>query len=200
MTLKKLTLPELLKVSCAKFAQRLSLNFVANGKRTYQDLYNEVMAVARHLLRIGVRKGDKVAILSANMPNWGIAQFAIAQTGAVTVPILPGFSATELQNILEHAEVKVIFVSRLLAKQLETVKTPLLKHKILLSFGEAITEEQSKARGVIGELDATDFFLETDESALPIDYIYKVAAELRDCDVETLKEQIAENFKRVFGK
>lgn len=52
---------------------------------------------------------------------------------------------------------------------------------------------------MIGELDATDFFLETDESALPIDYIYKVA-ELRDCDVETLKEQIAENFKRVFGK
>ena len=82
---------------------------------------------------------------------------------------------------------------------LETAEA-LLKHKILLSFGEAITEEQSKARGVIGELDATDFFLETDESALPIDYIYKVAAELRDCDVETLKEQIAENFKRVFGK
>ena len=95
-----MTLPELLKVSCAKFAQRLSLNFVANGKRTYQDLYNEVMAVARHLLRIGVRKGDKVAILSANMPNWGIAQFAIAQTGAVTVPILPGFSATELKKQL----------------------------------------------------------------------------------------------------
>lgn len=159
MTLKKLTLPELLKVSCAKFAQRLSLNFVANGKRTYQDLYNEVMAVARHLLRIGVRKGDKVAILSANMPNWGIAQFAIAQTGAVTVPILPGFSATELQNILEHAEVKVIFVSRLLAKQLETVKTPLLKHKILINNFTTIPEgcyEPEELDKLTPDIDLTD--------------------------------------------
>ena len=133
MTLRKLTLPALLENSRARFAQRLSLNFVAGGERTYQKLYEEVTAVARHLLRIGVRKGDKVAILSANMPNWGIAQFAIAQAGAVAVPVLPGFSPVELQNILEHAEAKVIFVSRLLAKQLEGVSTPFLRHKILIN-------------------------------------------------------------------
>ena len=124
MTLKKLTLPELLKNSCSKFSKNLSLNFVASGKKTYQDLYNEVVSIANHLLHLGVKKGDKVAILSANMPNWGITQFAIANIGAIAVPVLPGFCSTELQNILEHAEVKVIFVSRLLAKCLEGVKTP----------------------------------------------------------------------------
>ena len=133
MTLKKLTLPELLKNSCSKFSKNLSLNFVASGKRTYQDLYNEVVSIANHLLHLGVKKGDKVAILSANMPNWGITQFAIANIGAIAVPILPGFCSTELQNILEHAEVKVIFVSRLLAKCLEGVKTPFLEHKILIN-------------------------------------------------------------------
>ena len=140
MTLKKLTLPELLKHSCSKFAKNLSLNFVANGKRTYQDLYNDVIAVANHLIRLNIKKGDKVAILSANMPNWGITQFAIASTGAIAVPILPGFCSTELQNILEHAEVKVIFVSRLLAKCLEDVKTPFLKHKILINNFATIPE------------------------------------------------------------
>ena len=133
MTLKKLTLPELLKNSCSKFSKNLSLNFVASGKKTYQDLYNEVVSIANHLLHLGVKKGDKVAILSANMPNWGITQFAIANIGAIAVPILPGFCSTELQNILEHAEVKVIFVSRLLAKCLEGVKTPFLEHKILIN-------------------------------------------------------------------
>ena len=83
MTLKKLTLPELLKNSCSKFSKNLSLNFVASGKRTYQDLYNEVVSIANHLLHLGVKKGDKVAILSANMPNWGITQFAIANIGAI---------------------------------------------------------------------------------------------------------------------
>ena len=77
MTLKKLTLPELLKNSCSKFSKNLSLNFVASGKKTYQDLYNEVVSIANHLLHLGVKKGDKVAILSANMPNWGITQFAM---------------------------------------------------------------------------------------------------------------------------
>ncbi|WP_294139882.1 AMP-binding protein [uncultured Sanguibacteroides sp.] len=140
MTLKKLTLPELLKHSCSKFAKNLSLNFVASGKRTYQDLYNDVIAVANHLIHLNIKKGDKVAILSANMPNWGITQFAIASTGAIAVPILPGFCSTELQNILEHAEVKVIFVSRLLAKCLEDVKTPFLKHKILINNFASIPE------------------------------------------------------------
>lgn len=74
------------------------------------------------------------------MPNWGITQFAIASTGAIAVPILPGFCSTELQNILEHAEVKVIFVSRLLAKCLEDVKTPFLKHKILINNFATIPE------------------------------------------------------------
>ena len=69
MTLKKLTLPELLKNSCSKFSKNLSLNFVASGKKTYQDLYNEVVSIANHLLHLGVKKGDKVAILSANMPK-----------------------------------------------------------------------------------------------------------------------------------
>ena len=140
MTLKKLTLPELLKNSCSKFSKNLSLNFVASGKKTYQDLYNEVVSIANHLLHLGVKKGDKVAILSANMPNWGITQFAIANIGAIAVPVLPGFCSTELQNILEHAEVKVIFVSRLLAKCLEGVKTPFLKHKILINNFSTIPE------------------------------------------------------------
>ncbi len=58
-----------------------------------------------------VKKNDKVAILSANMPHWGIAHFAISFLGAVVVPILPDFHETEIQNVLEHSEAKVIFVS-----------------------------------------------------------------------------------------
>ncbi len=75
----------------------------------------------------------------------------------------------------------------------------LIRHNILLSFGEAITEEQSKARAVIGELDYDSFFLETDESTMPIESIYKSAAHLCGCEVEYLCERIRGNFERVFG-
>lgn len=140
MTLKKLTLPELLRNSCSEFADRLSLNFVTEKKRTYRDLFQEVNAVAHHLLSLGIEKGDKVAILSASMPQFGIAQFAIASVGAIAVPVLSGFSSVELQHILEHSEAKAIFVSRLLVKTLQGVQLPGLKHKILINNFTTIPE------------------------------------------------------------
>lgn len=140
MILKKLTLPELLKNSCSTFKDNLSLNFVQSGNRTYQDLYNEVLSISRYLIDLGIRPGDKVAILSANMPNWGITQFAIAQIGAISVPVLPGFSTTEIRNILEHSEAKVIFVSKLLYKLVAGIKTEQLGHKILMNNFALIPE------------------------------------------------------------
>ncbi len=133
MILKKLTLPELLHNSCSKFKDRLSLNFVQSGNRTYGDLYNEVLSLAHHLLDLGIKKGDKIAILSANMPQWGITQFAVACVGAITVPILPGFSSSEIQNILEHSEARIVFVSKLLYKLVADKQTDFLEHKILMN-------------------------------------------------------------------
>lgn len=140
MILKKLTLPELLRSSCSKFKDNLSLNFVQSGNRTYQDFYHEVLALSHYFLDCGIQKGDKIAILSANMPNWGITQFAIAQVGAVAVPVLPGFSSTEISNILEHAEVKMIFVSKLLYKLVAEIKTGFLEQKILMNNFALIPE------------------------------------------------------------
>lgn len=141
MHLKKLTLPELLANSCSQFKNNLSLNFVQNGRRTYEELYHEVISISHYLLSIGIRQGDRVAILSANMPNWGITQFAIAQIGAIAVPILPGFSTEEIRNILEHSEAKAIFVSKLLYKLVKDIKTDSLKQKILMNIFARIPED-----------------------------------------------------------
>lgn len=143
MILNKLTLPELLKNSCSQFKNNLSLNFVQSENRTYQEFCNEVSSLANHLLSLGIKKGDKIAILSANMPNWGITQFAIAHIGAIAVPVLPGFSSVEIQNILEHAEVKIIFVSKLLYKLIADINTDYLSHKILINTFAHIPEGYS---------------------------------------------------------
>lgn len=131
MTFSKYTLPALLDYSCAKFEQHQSLNFVQTGNRTYGDLLNDVTSIANMLLNLDIHQGDKVAILSANMPNWGITQFAIAKIGAVSVPILPGFSTSDITNILTHAEVKVLFVSKLLYDLVANIHTDFLTTKIL---------------------------------------------------------------------
>jgi long-chain acyl-CoA synthetase len=60
---------------------------------------------------MGIKKGDKVAIISNNRPEWNFTDFGISQAGAVSVPIYPTLSVEEYAYILGHAEPKLIFVS-----------------------------------------------------------------------------------------
>ncbi len=117
--LEVLTIPAMLQASFKDFADYQSLVFVGEGNLTYGQLELEVKKVALQLQAIKIKKGDKVAILSLNMPQWGIAFFATTIIGAVVVPILPDFHPTEIKNILEHAEVSAIFVSETLRQKLD---------------------------------------------------------------------------------
>lgn len=73
-----------------------------------EDMANEV---ALQLIRKGLPKGGKAAILSESCPNWGLSYFAINKAGAVAVPVLPNFSKTEVEKILEHSEAQYVFVN-----------------------------------------------------------------------------------------
>jgi long-chain acyl-CoA synthetase len=116
--LEILTIPAMLQASFKDFANQQSLVFAGEENRTYAQLETEVKKAALQLEAIGVKKNDKVAILSSNMPNWGIAFFATSIIGAVVVPVLPDFHLNEIQNILEHANVSVIYVSEALRSKL----------------------------------------------------------------------------------
>ncbi len=109
----------MLQASFKDFADNQSLIFVGEENLTYAQLELEVKRVATLLRFCGIKKEDKVAILSLNMPQWGIASFAISAIGAVAVPILPDFHPNEIKNILQHADVSAIFVSETLRLKLE---------------------------------------------------------------------------------
>jgi len=76
-----------------------------------RELYRRVSGVARGLLACGVQRGDRVAILSENRPEWAIADFATLMIGAVTVPIYPTVTAEQCEYVLRNSDTKVIFVS-----------------------------------------------------------------------------------------
>lgn len=140
-TVNKRTLPEILNSSYKKFADRPALNFVGSTESSYGDFYEKVNALSVYLKKSGISKNDKVAIFSANMPNWAIVQFAVTMIGAVYVPILPGFSQEEIKNILTHSEVKTIFVSDMLYKHIADIKTPFLSERILINNMAKIPED-----------------------------------------------------------
>ncbi len=67
--------------------------------------------LANYLIKIGVQKGDRIAILSESMPEWGAAMFASVMSGAITVPLDIKLTIYELNSILSNCEPKVIIVS-----------------------------------------------------------------------------------------
>lgn len=112
------TLQEMLNQSIIKYNNRNCLSYVDGKPLSYNEFGNQVYHLSKMLLDKGFCKGDKIAILSQNMPNWGVVYFAIINIGAVTVPLMPDFSEYEIANILEHSESKAIFVSSKLEKKL----------------------------------------------------------------------------------
>jgi len=111
----------MLRNTFASYGDKLSLVFAGEEHRTYLQLESEINQVRGQLHSFGIAKGDKVVILSTNMPNWGIAYFAIATLGAVVVPILPDFSVLEITNIIQHSEAKLVFVSENLLSKIKSL-------------------------------------------------------------------------------
>ena len=75
------------------------------------EFYRDVAGVAKTMASWGFRKGDRVAILSENRPEWAIADFACQLLGLVSVPIYSTLTSDQAAFILQDAEVRAVFVS-----------------------------------------------------------------------------------------
>ncbi len=105
------TLCELVRNSVERFAPKVAFSMFGGEEVTYAEAGRRIEKVQQILTGAGLRPGDKVALLSSNMPNWGVCYFAVTSAGMVVVPILPDFSGEELDMIIEHSEARALLVS-----------------------------------------------------------------------------------------
>ena len=100
-------------------------------KTSTQEYLDKANAISRGLLRLGVNKNDKIAIISSNnRTEWHITDIGVLQTGAQTVPMYPTISAEDYEYILNHSESQYVFVSDdEVYEKLKSIKAnvPLLK-------------------------------------------------------------------------
>ena len=117
------TLNDILLTVCKNRRDRVMLQKRALGwvPISSTEIYRSVVGVARALESWGVRKGDRVAILSENRPEWTIADFAALALGAVTVPIYSTQTTEQTSFVLNDSGARVIAVST--KNQLEKVLT-----------------------------------------------------------------------------
>jgi len=97
--------------TCEAFPNRPALSMVDGEPISYSQMEQQITELIAMMLDSGIQKGDRVAILSQNMPHWGIAYLAIASMGAIVVPILVDFHVNEILHILRHSGTKMVFVS-----------------------------------------------------------------------------------------
>lgn len=105
---------DILELYKTKYKKEDSLSAKENKqwkKYSSDDLINYSNLVSYGLLGLGLTDKDKVAIISSNRPEWNFCDFGCQQANIVTVPIFPTISNIDLQFILNHAEVKAVFIS-----------------------------------------------------------------------------------------
>ena len=113
LKLKDLTLTSVIEASASAFPHLTAVQTwrVPESKMSFPVLLKKSRQIALFLLKKGIVKGDKVAILGESCPNWGLSYLAANRIGAVAVPILPNFSRDEVQSILLHSEAKIVIVN-----------------------------------------------------------------------------------------
>jgi long-chain acyl-CoA synthetase len=171
------TLPEMVRWGAALY-ESSALRFWRDGRLrelSYAELGMAVSGIARGLIALGVRRGDRVSILAGTRAEWTLADLGALCAGAVVAPIYHSNSPEECRYILEHAGSRVVFCED--AEQLAKVAQvrehcPQLEH--LVTFEDsgpgAISLDELRRRGWAmnaGELD-------------------RIAAEVRPDDVATI--------------
>lgn len=112
------TLNALIDASCEKFGARPALSFAFKEPLTYQEFRAKVQRVAAKLASLGLVKGDRVAILAENSPQWCMAYLGAVRLGVVVVPILPDFPESDVLHILPEAGARLLFTTE---RQIEKI-------------------------------------------------------------------------------
>jgi long-chain acyl-CoA synthetase len=153
------TLPQLCLAAIRRYAKPDALNHKRAGKWIHisaESFVERVRHIALGLAELGVERGDRVALLSENRPEWSIVDLAILTLGAINVPIYTTQAVEQVRYILEDSGARLIFVSgRKVFKHarpgIESVKT--IEGMVFFDadatdeFDGAITLEDLEGRG-----------------------------------------------------
>lgn len=165
------------------------------------DFISTANKVSKGLLKLGLQKGDKVAIISvSNRPEWQFIDLACMQIGVVDIPIYPTISSKEYEYIFNHAEIKYVFVSDMLMyRKISQVlpKVPGIKSvysfdkveniphwKELLNDDESLNEQLSSIKKSIQPEDLATIIYTSGTTGVPKGVMlshHNIVSNVKDC-------------------
>nr|WP_314680166.1 AMP-binding protein [uncultured Capnocytophaga sp.] len=104
------TIDENLKKTVAKYPTEDALICShQNYRATYEEFYDQVIEVAKGLMALGVKRGERVGVWSPNCYQWTLLQYATAKIGAILVNINPAYRTSELIYVINQSGLSVMF-------------------------------------------------------------------------------------------
>ncbi|RJQ73327.1 MAG: AMP-dependent synthetase [Desulfobacteraceae bacterium] len=134
ISIPNLSVPELLEQTAAKYKKKTALIFYGR-KISYGELIEQVHRCANGLARMGVKKGDTVAIYLLNSPQFIISYFGALKAGAKVTPISPVYTSQEVRHQLEDSEACVVICEDMLYSNIERAGFK-LDHVIISNLGD----------------------------------------------------------------
>jgi len=130
-----MVLSEILKKASKFFPKKEAI--ICGGKRwTYEEFHSRVNRLSRFLVKLGVRKDDKVAILHPNCHYFLEAYYGIMQIGAISVPINYRLSGREIAFILQDSESRVLIVDPAFEEQVDSIRGEIQRIEGILWTGD----------------------------------------------------------------
>lgn len=108
---RDITLGQLLDEAVARVPDNEAVVYTDRDYReTWKEFSDTVDRVAKGLMALGVKKGDKVAVWATNVPHWVTLQFAVARIGAILITVNINYKISEIEYILRQSEAENIFI------------------------------------------------------------------------------------------
>ncbi|HKX52025.1 MAG TPA: AMP-binding protein, partial [Candidatus Binatia bacterium] len=132
------TLNEMLQSRVKQHPEKLALIF-KDEQWSYAGFHREVDRIANGFIRIGVKRGDRIAFVLPNCAEFLFAVFAVTKIGAVFVPLNPQYTAEEAEYVLQHSEASIILTSPELLPLIDAVRDKLADLSRVIVTGEGGT-------------------------------------------------------------
>ncbi|PFH87719.1 long-chain-fatty-acid--CoA ligase [Bacillus sp. AFS088145] len=132
-------LNESLRKSAEKFPNRNAITF-ENKNISYSDLDLQVECVASNLVHDGIKKGDRVALVLGNCPEFVFAYYGILRAGGVVIPVNPIYTKEEISYILSNSQAKAVIANFEMESIIDSLKIELKHFEMLYYVGSNKTE------------------------------------------------------------
>ena len=145
-----------------------------NGRTwSYQEVAQRILQNHIMFERLGISRGDKIALMGRNSSAWAVSFLSIISYGAVVVPILADFSAADAHNIVNHSEAKLLFSGDLVWENLDESEMPNLMGVIRMPNFDIVVSRVDYLRHfnpaeLLSEFKARYASLTADNFVLPI--------------------------------